>query len=130
MTAPDDPLSDFIRNQADVKTLPGEDDDLFRKLGIHGDDCGDFMDAFGQQFNVDLTDFLWYFHHGEEVGSLIGGLIFKPPYRRVKTIPITINLLRDAMAAGRWPVQYPPHTLPEQRWDLYFALLDPLVCLD
>lgn len=33
-------------------------------------------------------------------------------------IPVTIALLRRALAEKRWPVDYPPHSLPKYRLDL------------
>lgn len=91
--------------------------DLFLACGIDGDDASEFMDAFEARFGVDLEDYRWYFHHGEE-GSNFGGLFFRPPYGRVKRIPITTDILVQAIDSGRWPLRYPPHELPAVRWDI------------
>ncbi len=114
--APPD-LDAFIRDISGEDRLPAKDADLFHKFGIDGDDASEFMEAFAARFGVDMTGFLWYFHHGEEVWSPLS-FVFKPPYMRVKTIPVTIALLEEAIATKRWPVVYPPHTLPERRWDI------------
>jgi hypothetical protein len=36
----------------------------------------------------------------------------------VPRIPITLRLLREAVELGRWPLTYPPHSLPARRYDL------------
>ncbi len=121
-------LEAFIKEQGDTKQLPSPDADLFEVLEMDGDDCSAFLEAYSRRFNVDMSGFLWYFHHGEE-GYNLGAFFVKPPYWRVKRIPITINLLLDSMGAGRWTLEYPPHTLPKRRWDtalspiLFVALL-------
>jgi hypothetical protein len=110
-------LEDFIKEYHDGKVLLRADDDLFEKLKLGGDDCDEFLEAFSQKFNVDMSDFLWYFHHEEEASNL-GATFFKPPNQRVVRIPITLNLLSEAIVTHRWPVHYPPHTLPKRRWDM------------
>ncbi|QYF86864.1 DUF1493 family protein [Brevundimonas sp. PAMC22021] len=75
------------------------------------------MDDFSERFEVDGADYLWYFHHGEEGWSL-GALFFKPIYRRVARIPITLATLTEAARTRRWPVVYPPHHVPRRRWDI------------
>jgi Protein of unknown function (DUF1493) len=92
-------------------------DDLFGRLGIEGDDAFEFMDRFAARFEIDASKYLWYFHHAEE-GANLGGIFHKPPYRRVARIPVTLDLLAEAVRAKRWPIDYPAHRLPEFRWDL------------
>lgn len=91
--------------------------DIFEICGIDGDDASDFMEAFGARFDVDLDGYRWYFHHGEE-GSNFGRLFFKPPYRRVVRLPITPDILVEAIEGRQWPLRYPPHELPDVRWDI------------
>ncbi|WP_155847302.1 DUF1493 family protein [Asticcacaulis sp. AC402] len=124
MTAPSPELEAFVKEYGDV---PPPDADLFKILGLDGDCCDEFLEAFRERFGVDMTPFLWYFHHDEEVGSRLGRLLFKAPAQRVQHIPITLNLLQQAVDAGQWPIQYPPHTLPRRRWDLWFAPLDAIL---
>ena len=92
--------------------------DLFDELGIAGDDCHEFMEAFAEEFGTDMTGYLWYFHHEEEGFVSIGSLFFKPPDRRVDRIPISIGLLCEASRGQTWPVAYPDHVLPAVRWDV------------
>ncbi|HEY0599657.1 DUF1493 family protein [Brevundimonas sp.] len=93
------------------------DDDLFDVLGIEGDDAGEFIDAFAARFDVDVTAYRWYFHHAEE-GWNYGALVFRPPYRRVGRIPITLAVLTEAVRTKHWPIDYPAHVLPRRRWDI------------
>lgn len=93
--------------------------DIFARLGIDGDDAFEFIDEFAREFDVDVSDYRWYFHHGEE-GLGLGGIFFSPPYRRVKPIPITFDDLIRAVETRKWPIEYPEHTLPSVRWDLRF----------
>mgnify|MGYP003576077959 CR=1 FL=1 len=95
------------------------DTDLFVEQGICGDDFDEMMGAYQQAFNVDMNSYLWYFHSDEE-GSFnsIGGAFFKPPYERVKRIPLTPKLLLEFANQGSWGIQYPDHKLPKRRWDI------------
>jgi len=75
---------------------------------------------YQKHFDVNLDNFLWYFHHGEEVHHLLGGLFFPPPNERVKHIPVTLELLLECARLGYWNVDYPPHELPKSRDDITF----------
>ena len=114
-------LNEFIREFSCDDKLPPKKSDLFKSTKIDGDDAFEFIDEFANRFNVDMSNYNWYFHHGEE-GHNIGGIFFKPPYERVTHIPITIEVLENAIAARRWPITYPDHTLPAVRWDIHFNL--------
>jgi hypothetical protein len=114
-------LTAFLKEFRDEsEALPG-DTDLFERLGIDGDDAFEFIERFAAKFEVDVTNFLWYFHHGEE-GLNPAAIFFRPPYCRVQRIPITPDVLREAIRTKHWPLQYPEHRLPRVRWDIVFAL--------
>ena len=105
--------------------------DLFQVYGIVGDDASDFMDEFAARFGVEDDGYLWYFHHGEE-GTNFGGMFFRPPYRRVERLPITPDILIEAIESKRWPIRYPPHQLPAVRWDIrinQLLVVAPLILL-
>ena len=114
-------LSEWFEQFWGEKLLAADDEDLFARFGIDGDDAFDFMDSFAARFEVDIANYLWYFHHGEE-GVNIAGLFFAPPYRRVKSIPITAATLLEAIRSRRWPLEYPAHNLPKVRWDIWLNL--------
>ncbi|MEQ8177260.1 MAG: DUF1493 family protein [Amphiplicatus sp.] len=96
--------------------------DIFESLGITGDDAWDFIENYSARFKVDLSSFLWYFHADEEGMNIPGGIVFTPPSARVKRIPISVMLLLESANAGRWMLEYPPHTLPKWRYDLFINL--------
>jgi len=91
--------------------------DLCEDLGIDGDDFFDFEVLFSKKFSVDMTGYLWYFHHGEE-GMNIGSLFAQAPYQRVQHIPVTPEILLQAAQTKHWPISYPEHELPDKRYDI------------
>ncbi|OKH18113.1 DUF1493 family protein [[Limnothrix rosea] IAM M-220] len=108
----------FIQTELEVsETLLNPDTDLFQTFDLQADACNDFMKSFGEEFKVDLDNYLWYFHHGE-AGLNIGGFIFAPPYRRVERLAITPEILQKAATKKRWKLQYPDHDIPKKRWDM------------
>jgi hypothetical protein len=111
-------VADFLKEFWATNAPLSDDADIFDSLGIDGDDAFEFMGRFASKFEIDATNYRWYFHHGEEASLNIGGLFFKPPYRRVAYIPITPQVLAEAIRARRWPMEYPEHRLPKVRWDI------------
>ena len=108
--------------------------DLERDLRITGDDFFELMAQFANEFSVDLRDYRWYFHHSEEVSFNPGALLFKPPHRQVRHIPVTPSVLLAAAKDGRWPVCYPEHKLARRRYDVlitygFFAALGVAVAV-
>jgi Protein of unknown function (DUF1493) len=92
--------------------------DIFKDMAVIGDDFHDMIEDYAKRYNVDMSDYLWYFHADEEGFTSIGGQFFKPPYERVKRIPVTPQMLADFSVTKKWKVDYPPHKIPKQRWDL------------
>jgi hypothetical protein len=92
--------------------------DIFRDLGCVGDDFHELIEKYAEQFNVDMSEYLWYFHADEEGSNFIGGAFFNPPYLRVERIPITPALLLKFALLGKWKINYPEYKLPKKRWDL------------
>jgi hypothetical protein len=111
-------VADFLKEFWATNAPLSDDADIFDSLGIDGDDAFEFIERFVSKFRIDATNYRWYFHHGEEASLNIGGLFFKPPYRRVAYIPITPQVLSEAIRTRRWPVEYPEHRLPSVRWDI------------
>jgi acyl carrier protein len=80
------------------------DADVERDLGVTGDDGADLMAAYAREFGVDMADLELARHFGPE-GCLPGfGLYWRLrhgywPDRE----PLTVQMLVDAAAAGRWP---------------------------
>lgn len=93
--------------------------DLMNDLGCSGDDFHELIDDYRNKFNVNMDNYLWYFHTDEESHSnSVGRFFFKAPYERVRHIPVTPTLLLDSANSGNWLLTYPEHTLPRRRNDI------------
>ena len=102
--------------------LSGEDNvhsdsDIVNDVGMVGDDFHEMIEKYSKQFSVDLSDYLWYYHCGEE-GVSIGAIFFNPPNLRVKRIPVTPNMLTEYANKGKWNFIYPDTKLPKRRYDI------------
>jgi acyl carrier protein len=102
--------------------------DISDDLGVDGDDFHELIEEYAQKYQVDMTNYLWYFHTDEE-GQNIGGLFFEPPYERVTRIPVTPLMLEGFANTGKWAIEYPAHHLPKRRYDLIFNQIILLVVL-
>ena len=105
------------------KHIPGEvvdpDSDIFDDFGCVGDDFHDMISDYANTFKVDMSKYLWYFH-GDEEGNGISMQIVDPPYKRVKRIPVTPEMLLEFANSGKWGIDYPDHNLPKRRYDILF----------
>ena len=112
-----DDIVSFIRDWSGYRKPIKEDDDLDRDIGIYGDDTSNFLEAYAEHLDVDMSGYLLYFHTGEE-GQNFGALFFAPPDARVEHIAITPALLLRCARSGSWDVNYPEHEIPEKRLDI------------
>lgn len=89
-------IIDFIEKEYWKSNLQS-DSDIFTLLKIDGDDCDDLLSKYAEKYNVDMNDFLWYFHYQEEASLTFnfGNIFFKNPHNRVKEIPITPKMLAE-----------------------------------
>lgn len=119
----------FVREETRTKKNISESTTLQKDLGVTGDDHADLIIKYSQKYDVNISNYLWYFHTYEEVGFNPFSIIFKPPSYRVNQMDITMQMLLDAANAGKWLIEYPEHTIPKHRYDvyLYWALLAFLV---
>ena len=93
--------------------------DIYANLRIEGDDFHDLMAKYGEIYEVNMSNYHWYFHAGEERFFLsLGAWLFPPPDISVKRIPITPVMLLEFANSGRWEVEYPEHVLPKHRYDI------------
>ena len=93
--------------------------DIINDLGCYGDDFDELIDSYAKVFNVDISNYRWYFHSAEEGHTnSIGRIFFKTPYERVTHIPVTPDLLLSCANAGKWLISYPEHRLPQRRYDI------------
>jgi len=110
-----DEIIDFVKDISGIDEINPESD-IFN-LGVVGDDFHEMIDEYSKRYEVDMTEYLWYFHADEE-GQSFGALFFKPPYRRVERIPITPRLLSEFATTKKWVINYPEHKLPNKRIDI------------
>jgi hypothetical protein len=96
------------------------DTDIFNDLGVEGDDFSELIEKYASNFNVNMNDYLWYFHSNDE-GTNVWSFLFKPPNKKVNRIPVTPKLLLDAANSKKWNLNYPPHNQPKNRSDLTYS---------
>jgi hypothetical protein len=98
------------------------DTDIFKDIGLVGDDFHEMIEKYSEKYQVDISDYLWYFHTDEE-GHNIGGLFYSPPYKKVKRIPVTPKMLTDFSETKKWKIEYPDHEIPTSRPDLKLNMI-------
>lgn len=104
-------ITDFLRPYFIQQNSINTDADIFDELGITGDDTSDFLEAYSTKFNVDMADYLWYFHTEEETGVI--NPFYSAPYEKLGgCISITPRMLADFANKGFWDVKYPEHEFP------------------
>lgn len=110
-----DEIYEFLHNCLVVKDSSKleEDSDIYKDFNVNGDDFFELMEAFAEQYSVDLSNYNWFFHHESE-GYLLNwsAQYFKPQRER---IPITPKLLLESANTHKWPLNYPP-TPPDLPW--------------
>ncbi|MCC9166897.1 DUF1493 family protein [Pontibacter harenae] len=116
-----DDMIEFVIDYTSVKEVKA-DTDIYDDLHLVGDDFHDFIHVYAQKYEVDMSEYLWYFH-GDEEGISLGGMFFEPPYARVKRIPVTPELLAVFAANTKWKIDYPAHHIPERRYHLLINLI-------
>lgn len=109
-------ILDFIEEKTGLRPS-SKQTDIVSEMSIWGDDVSELLEAFAARYDVDMSNYLWYFHTGDE-GTNILSFIFKPPNQRVQRIPITPGLLIKSAESHHWQVAYPEHNIPKRRWDL------------
>ena len=108
-------IIDFVKDISGIDEINPESD-IF-DLDVVGDDFYEMIEKYSESYEVDMSEYLWYFHADEE-GQNFGGLFFKPPYRRVNRIPVTPRLLSEFAKTKKWSMKYPEHKLPNKRIDI------------
>ena len=109
----------FVSEQTGCPTHEIDPCDLLGSTGWDGDDAFELIEAYGDRFGVDLSNYVWDFHHHDE-GSLTNVFPFvKPPHDRVSRIPISAAMLAKFAHSGRWNVDYPPFQPIAVRRDIW-----------
>ncbi len=118
----------FLKEETYEDVISSETD-IFNECGISGDDFHELIEKYQMRYNVDMSNYLWYFHCDEEGSSFITGLFFKPPYKRVTRIPINPKMLTEFANSKKWNIDYPEHKLPKYRYDIIFNQIVLLIIL-
>ncbi|HEY9176630.1 MAG TPA: DUF1493 family protein [Flavipsychrobacter sp.] len=107
----------FIEKRVCVDNIH-PDDDLYKKHHVYGDDWFELIEAYANDFKVDCSNLLWYFHTCEEGRfNSPGKLFFKSPDEMVEYMPVTPAMLLDFANKGKWDIEYPSHEIPKTRKD-------------
>lgn len=120
-------IIEFVKQCTGSRNVNPETD-INMGLGVDGDDFHELMSEYSDKFGVDMNNFLWYFHSGEE-GQNLGGILFAPPHKRVDRIPVTPKMLLKFSETGSWKINYPEHQLPKKRYDMIFNRVFGIVML-
>ncbi|WP_258100123.1 DUF1493 family protein [Marinoscillum pacificum] len=111
----------LIHGETGMVTLR-PDIDIYQQ-GVVGDDFHELIEKYQKEFEVDMDSYLWYFHSDEEGINFPGAIFSKPPYDRVKRIPVTPQLLLKFANSGVWELKYPDHEPLKKRYDLLINTL-------
>ena len=98
-------IAQFVANQAGVpldRVRP--DTRVETDLGVTGDDAAELLEAYAQEFHVDLSALEFLRHFGPE-GCLPGyGLYYWLLHgHRIGGHQVTVQMLVDIAHSGRWP---------------------------
>lgn len=120
-------IKNFLEDYSGVHQ-ESADTDILLDMGVSRDDFDEMIEKYAEKYQVDMSGYLWYFHSDEE-GFGMGRFFFKPPYERVKRIPVTPKMLADFAVTKKWKIEYPHHKVPEHRPDLAFNKASIIVFL-
>ncbi|WP_409998028.1 MULTISPECIES: DUF1493 family protein [unclassified Bradyrhizobium] len=95
----------FVVRETNTRRSLTEQTDIARDLGVDGDDAVEFLQRFQSEFGVDMSGFRFDQYFGGEGFSLIGFLRGLSSAARKK--PLTIKMLCDVVARGRWTAGLP-----------------------
>ena len=93
----------IYRDTGAAKLRVAPDTDLSKELRIDGSDGVDFVRAFAQEFNVDMSTFQPQEYFGPEASFNPFAPLFPSWWRRrARLRPLLVRHLIDAARAGRW----------------------------
>ncbi|HUL21718.1 MAG TPA: DUF1493 family protein, partial [Thermodesulfobacteriota bacterium] len=101
-------VSEFLSLREEEKRSLSEDTKLLQDLGMDGTDAVEFMEAFSEKFDVDMSEFEFKKHFGPEAPATLASLV---RYRYCRLfggdptgglIPITLRDLVSAAKVKKW----------------------------
>jgi hypothetical protein len=120
----------FAEKEFACRGACGENEDLFGRFGIAGDDGDEFLEAYAEAFGVDMDGFIGFFHYnGNEPPYFETAWPYSPSGEKLDRIPITANMLAGAANLGKWSYDYPDHVVRGAKigWLPFILLLAFLV---
>lgn len=102
-----DQIEDVLKFVADYCSIELDEltpsSSLFSDLRIDGDDAGEFMQAFSNQFGVDISEFNFSRYFGSEAGfNPVVSLFRSMLGRAYRFTPITLADLANAAEIKKW----------------------------
>jgi hypothetical protein len=81
--------------------------DILGSLRYEGDDADEFMEAFAQQFSVDMADFNpWHHYVADEPPNFRRFRPVSETGQPLEDLPISLTHLVKSAQAGKWTVDY------------------------
>ena len=62
MKTTEEEIIEFLKEETFEDEITPETD-VFNDCGVSGDDCDELLNAYQKKYNVDMSEYLWYFHH-------------------------------------------------------------------
>ncbi|MDP3024437.1 MAG: DUF1493 family protein [candidate division Zixibacteria bacterium] len=77
---------------------------LLEDLGIDGDDAAEFIEVFSKKFDIDMTDFVFEKHFGQEgFNPLMFLYRFLFNRKKLQFTTITLSDLLEVVQQKKWP---------------------------
>jgi len=95
-------LLEFIKQHTKTQKLLKPTTKINHDLGLDGDDALEFMQAYADTYNVDLTNFVFHNYFGEEK-SINPVALIRHLLKGSELKPLTIEMLMDASISRVWP---------------------------
>jgi hypothetical protein len=113
-----DEVQAFVSKFWHVKKGKLKEETELGKLGMAGDDAIEFMEAFMEKFNVDMTEFEFDKHFDPECFDLLKDFyrlfLLMFDRKRLLHIPITLRDLTEAAESKKWPKREWPYEKGER----------------
>jgi len=99
-----DRIVHLIRDVTKNRQPVGMNTEIYRDLGLWGDDAGGLLDRFSAEFGVDMAGFDFSKHFREEGSYLAEGIVNMVRGKKAheKFLPVTVRDLVASVLAGKW----------------------------
>ncbi len=101
-------LYDTLSMLLEKSVQPDPKADLAELYDMTAFDFDVFFTMIDEDYPFEMNKYYWYFHCREHAKRPISRFLSQSPDEQVQRIPITIDLVEQAIKQKRWPVLYPP----------------------